>query len=134
MASGMYSATTRSISVTVQPRYMADRSDPSEQRFFWAYTVEIANSGPAAVQILARHWIITDANGKREDVRGIGVVGEQPVIEPGSSFTYTSGCPLPTPSGVMVGTYQAIDDAGETFTVDIPAFSLDVPGQKRVLN
>jgi ApaG protein len=86
------------------------------------------------VQILARHWIITDANGKREDVRGIGVVGEQPVIEPGSSFTYTSGCPLPTPSGVMVGTYQAIDDAGETFTVDIPAFSLDVPNAKRVLN
>jgi ApaG protein len=130
----MYTTTTKNISVTVEPRYMADRSEPSEQRFFWAYTVEIANSGSAAVQILARHWIITDANGKREDVRGIGVVGEQPVIEPGSSFTYTSGCPLPTPSGVMVGTYQAIDDAGETFTVNIPAFSLDVPGQKRILN
>ena len=86
------------------------------------------------MQILARHWIITDQNGRREDVRGIGVVGEQPVIEPGSSFTYTSGCPLPTPSGTMVGTYQAIDSAGQTFTVDIPAFSLDVPGQKRVLN
>ena len=130
----MYSATTNSINVKVEPRYMADRSDPAEKRFFWAYTVEIANSGAASVQILARHWIITDQNGRREDVRGIGVVGEQPVIEPGSSFTYTSGCPLPTPSGTMVGTYQAIDSAGQTFTVDIPAFSLDVPGQKRVLN
>ena len=130
----MYSATTKDINVKVEPRYMADRSDPAEKRFFWAYTVEIANSGAAPVQILARHWIITDQNGRREDVRGVGVVGEQPVIEPGSSFTYTSGCPLPTPSGTMVGTYQAIDSAGETFTVDIPAFSLDVPGQKRVLN
>jgi ApaG protein len=130
----MYSATTKDINVKVEPRYMADRSDPAEKRFFWAYTVEIANSGGASVQILARHWIITDQNGRREDVRGIGVVGEQPVIEPGSSFTYTSGCPLPTPSGTMVGTYQAIDSAGQTFTVDIPAFSLDVPGQKRVLN
>jgi ApaG protein len=130
----MYSATTKDINVKVEPRYMADRSDPAEKRFFWAYTVEIANSGGAPVQILARHWIITDQNGRREDVRGIGVVGEQPVIEPGSSFTYTSGCPLPTPSGTMVGTYQAIDSAGQTFTVEIPAFSLDVPGQKRVLN
>jgi ApaG protein len=130
----MYTATTKDINVKVEPRYMADRSDPSEKRFFWAYTVEIANSGAAPVQILARHWIITDQNGRREDVRGIGVVGEQPVIEPGSSFTYTSGCPLPTPSGTMVGTYQAIDSAGQTFTVNIPAFSLDVPGQKRVLN
>ncbi len=130
----MYSATTKDINVKVEPRYMADRSDPAEKRFFWAYTVEIANSGGASVQILARHWIITDQNGRREDVRGIGVVGEQPVIEPGSSFTYTSGCPLPTPSGTMVGTYQAIDSAGQTFTVEIPAFSLDVPGQKRVLN
>jgi ApaG protein len=130
----MYSATTKDINVKVEPRYMADRSDPAEKRFFWAYTVEIANSGAASVQILARHWVITDQNGRREDVRGIGVVGEQPVIEPGSSFTYTSGCPLPTPSGTMVGTYQAIDSAGQTFTVDIPAFSLDVPGQKRVLN
>jgi len=130
----MYSATTKDINVKVEPRYMADRSDPSEKRFFWAYTVEIANSGGASVQILARHWIITDQNGRREDVRGIGVVGEQPVIEPGSSFTYTSGCPLPTPSGTMVGTYQAIDSAGQTFTVAIPAFSLDLPNARPVLN
>jgi len=130
----MYTAKTKAISVTVEPRYMADRSDPTENRFFWAYTVEIANGSGAPVQILARHWVITDQFGRREDVRGIGVVGEQPVIEPGTSFTYTSGCPLQTPSGVMVGTYQAIGDDGEVFTVDIPAFSLDIPGGKRVLN
>jgi ApaG protein len=130
----MYTATTNDIRVTVEPRYLAERSDPSQLRFFWAYTVEIANSGAAPVQILARHWVITDANGRREDVRGIGVVGEQPVITPGASFTYTSGCPLPTPSGVMVGSYQAISDGGEVFTVAIPAFSLDVPGAKPVLN
>ena len=130
----MYTARTKRITVTVEPRYMADRSEPGEGRFFWAYTIEIANEGAAPVQILARHWIITDQRGKREDVRGIGVVGEQPVIEPGASFTYTSGCPLTTPSGTMVGTYQAIDDGGEVFTVAIPAFSLDIPGGRRVLN
>ena len=130
----MYTATTKKISVTVEPRYLADRSDPDESRFFWSYTVEIANGSAAAVQIIARHWIITDQHGKREDVRGIGVVGEQPVIEPGASFTYTSGCPLQTPSGTMVGTYQAVGADGEIFSVDIPAFSLDIPGRKRVLN
>jgi ApaG protein len=132
--SRMYSATTKSIEVTVEPNYMPDRSDPSERRFFWSYTVEIANNGPSAVQIIGRHWVITDQNGKREDVRGVGIVGEQPVIEPGSSFTYTSGCPLATPSGVMVGTYQAVDNDGSVFAVEIPAFSLDVPGARRVLN
>jgi ApaG protein len=130
----MYSATTKSIRVTVEPQYLEDRSDPNAQRFFWAYTIEIANAGSAPVQILARHWIITDQNGRREDVRGVGVVGEQPVIEPGASFTYTSGCPLQTPSGTMVGTYQAVDGAGDVFTVAIPAFSLDIPGARRVLN
>jgi len=130
----MYTATTKRISVTVEPHYLADRSDPGENRFFWSYTVEIANGSAAPVQILARHWIITDEHGKREDVRDIGVVGEQPVIEPGSSFTYTSGCPLQTPSGTMVGTYQAIGEGGEVFSVDIPAFSLDIPGERRILN
>jgi ApaG protein len=130
----MYTATTKNISVTVEPRYMADRSEPGESRFFWAYTVEIANGSAKPVQILARHWVITDQFGRREDVKGIGVVGEQPIIEPGSSFTYTSGCPLPTPSGTMVGTYQAVDHDGQVFTVEIPAFSLDIPGGKRVLN
>jgi ApaG protein len=130
----MYRATTKGVRVTVEPRYLEDRSDPAERRFFWAYTIEIANSGPAPVQIVSRHWIITDGNGRREHVRGDGVVGEQPVIAPGSSFKYTSGCPLTTPSGTMVGTYQAIGQDGETFTVAIPAFSLDVPGAKPVLH
>lgn len=130
----MYSQTTKNIRVTVEPRYLEDQSNPSEWRFFWAYTIEIANSGRAPVQIVARHWIITDQNGRREDVRGLGVVGEQPVIVPGASFSYTSGCPLATPSGVMVGTYQALDGDGAMFTVAIPAFSLDVPGAKPVVN
>lgn len=130
----MYKAETNGVSVTVEPRFLEDRSEPSEQRFFWAYTVEIANSTGAPVQILARHWIITDQNGKREDVRGLGVVGEQPLIEPGESFTYTSGCPLPTPSGIMVGSYEAIGGDGKVFSVDIPAFSLDIPDAARVIN
>jgi ApaG protein len=130
----MYTAKTKNVRVTVEPRFLEERSDPEERRFFWAYTVEIENSGPAPVQILARHWIITDQNGRREDVRGVGVVGEQPVIGPGASFSYTSGCPLATPSGVMVGTYQAIDGDGELFTVEIPAFSLDLPGARPRLN
>lgn len=130
----MYTATTGSISVSVEPEYLADRSDPAQGRFFWAYTIEITNNGPTPVQIIARHWVITDQTGKREDVRGLGVVGEQPVIEPGAAFTYTSGCPLPTPSGTMVGTYQAIGANGETFSVAIPAFSLDMPGIRRVLH
>jgi ApaG protein len=130
----MYNATTKDIRVTVEPHFLQDRSDPAQNQFFWAYTVEIANSGPAPVQILGRHWIITDANGRREEVRGAGIVGEQPTIEPGASFTYTSGCPLSTPSGTMVGAYQAADAAGKVFSVAIPAFSLDLPGSKRVLN
>jgi ApaG protein len=130
----MYRAETKGISVTVEPRFLEERSDPSEQRFFWSYTVEIANSSTAPVQILARHWIITDQDGRREDVRGLGVVGEQPLIEPGESFTYTSGCPLPTPSGMMVGSYEAIGGDGQVFSVAIPAFSLDIPGARRVLN
>jgi ApaG protein len=130
----MYTKTTNGIRVTVEPRYLEDQSDPGAKRFFWAYTIEIANAGAAPVQILARHWIITDQNGKREDVRGAGVVGEQPVIGPGSSFTYTSGCPLTTPSGMMVGTYEAVDNEGAAFTVAIPPFSLDRPGAKPVLN
>ena len=130
----MYSETTKGIRVTVEPRFLEDQSDPAQARFFWSYRVEIVNSTAASVQILARHWIITDGNGRREDVRGMGVVGEQPVITPGSSFTYTSGCPLSTPSGIMVGTYQAIDEDGAMFTVAIPAFSLDLPGAQPVLN
>lgn len=130
----MYSENTNDIRVTVEPLFLQDRSDPAKNQFFWAYTVEIANSGQGPVQILGRHWVITDANGRREEVRGAGVVGEQPIIEPGGRFRYTSGCPLSTPSGTMVGVYQAVDGAGQVFSVAIPAFSLDLPGSKRVLN
>jgi ApaG protein len=130
----MYSATTCDIRVTVEPRYMEERSDPQAARFFWAYTIEIRNTGSAPVQLLARHWEITDGNGKTEIVRGLGVVGEQPVIEPGGAFTYTSGCPLATASGIMVGTYQMVAADGRPFSVSIPAFPLDVPDARRVLN
>ena len=130
----MYRKTTQGVRVTVQPRFLAEQSSVAEGRYFWAYTVEIANTRAEPVQVLARHWIITDGNGRRQDVRGPGVVGEQPIVTPGESFTYTSGCPLTTPSGIMAGTYQVRDPDGTEFQVAIPAFSLDLPGAKPVLN
>jgi len=130
----MYSATTHGIRVTVQPQYVAERSDPQTARFFWVYTIEIRNTGNAPVQLLARHWEITDGNGRTETVRGPGVVGEQPVIAPGDAITYTSGCPLTTSSGIMVGSYQMVGADGRTFSVSIPAFPLDLPDARRVLN
>ncbi len=130
----MYTAVTHDIQVTVLPEFQPDRSEPDLGRYFWAYTVEIANMGTRTVQLVARHWIITDADGRVEEVKGLGVVGEQPVLNPGESFRYTSGCPLSTPSGVMVGTYRMVDENGGAFEVAIPAFSLDMPQQPRVLN
>ena len=130
----MYTAVTRDIQITVLPQYLADQSDPDEGRYVWAYTIEVANLGRRTVQLVARHWVITDAAGKVETVSGIGVVGEQPVLNPGETFRYTSGCPLSTSSGVMEGHYRMIDDAGAAFDVEIPAFSLDSPQTKRVLN
>lgn len=130
----MYTAITRDIQITVMPQFVAERSEPDEGQFFWTYTIEITNLGRETVQLTARHWIITDGNGSSEEVQGPGVVGEQPVIPPGESFRYTSGCPLTTPSGIMVGTYRMLDQAGQPFDVDIPAFSLDSPFAKRVLN
>lgn len=130
----MYKAVTRNIEVTVLPEFQPDRSDPDEGRFFWAYTVEIANHGDVTVQLKSRHWRITDARGHTEEVRGPGVVGEQPILNPGDSFRYTSGCPLPTSSGIMAGTYRMAAETGEAFDVDIPAFSLDSPHAKRILN
>ena len=130
----MYTAITRDIQITVMPQFVAERSEPEEGQFFWAYTIEITNLGREAVQLTARHWLITDGNGVTEEVKGPGVVGEQPVIQPGESFRYTSGCPLTTPSGIMVGTYQMLDAADQPFEVEIPAFSLDSPFAKRVLN
>jgi ApaG protein len=130
----MYSETTLGIEITVEPEFMADRSDPSEGRWFWAYTIRIQNNGSRTVQLMHRHWRITDANGRLEEVKGPGVVGEQPILSPGQSFSYTSGCPLPTPSGIMVGSYRFIHENGEGFDVAIPAFSLDSPQARRSLN
>lgn len=130
----MYSATTRSILVTVTPSYLEDQSVPAENRYVWAYEVRIENKGDLTVQLRSRYWRITDALGRVQEVRGPGVVGEQPVLEPGAAYEYTSGCPLPTPSGIMEGSYQMVDDLGDRFDVLIPAFSLDSPHQQRSLN
>jgi ApaG protein len=130
----MYRAVTRDIEVTVIPDFMPDRSSPGDAQFFWAYTIEITNRGPTTVTLRTRHWVITDATGKRQDVRGEGVVGKQPVLKPGESFEYTSGVPLTTPSGFMAGSYGMVDDAGKKFDVEVPAFSLDTPSGKRALN
>ena len=130
----MYSAVTRNIKVTVDPTFSPERSDAEEPRFFWIYKVEIVNLGDQTVQLTHRHWRITDADGRLEEVRGPGVVGEQPTLEPGQSFRYASGCPLRTPSGVMVGTYRMRTEDGEVFEVAIPAFSLDSPQGRRALN
>ncbi|MGX1100738.1 Co2+/Mg2+ efflux protein ApaG [Amorphus sp. MBR-141] len=130
----MYEAITRNLRVTVNPHYLEDESEPEEKRFLWAYTVEIANVGSETVQLLNRYWQITDARGHVQEVRGPGVVGEQPVLAPGDAFTYTSGCPLPTPSGIMVGAYEMETSGGERFEVDIPAFSLDMPDAQPTLN
>ena len=130
----MYSALTHDVRVTVRPEFALERSEPALSRYFWTYTVEIANLGPAAVQLTHRHWRITDGRGRLEEVRGPGVIGEQPVIEPGQAYSYTSGCPLTTPSGIMAGVYRMIDENGRGFDVEIPAFSLDSPFSPRTLN
>ena len=130
----MYSCVTRDIEITVLPEFVPERSDVSEGHYFWAYTVEIANQSDTTVQVTARHWKITDANGQIEEVKGTGVVGEQPVLKPGETFRYTSGCPLTTSSGIMAGSYQVVDEAGNIFDVEVPTFSLDSPFTKRVLN
>lgn len=130
----MYSALTRSIKVTVTPRFVAERSSPDNGHFFWAYTVEISNLGDATVQLKTRHWRITDAQGRKQEVRGAGVVGEEPVLKPGESYEYTSGVPLPTASGFMAGTYGMMTDGGDRFEIEIPAFSLDSPNAARTLN
>jgi ApaG protein len=130
----MYRAVTRNIEVKVTPRFIADRSSPDNNYFFWAYTVAITNHGREEVQLKTRHWRITDAHGRLQEVRGAGVIGEEPVLKAGESFEYTSGVPLQTPSGFMVGTYGMVSAAGERFDIDIPAFSLDSVSEKRTLN
>lgn len=122
-----YAKTTRQVTVRVAPSYLADQSDPEGGRWVWAYHIRIENEGASPVQLLSRHWIISDGLGRVEEVKGPGVIGEQPVIEPGRSYDYVSGCPLTTPSGLMHGTYQMTDADGTRFDVEIPAFSLDSP-------
>ena len=130
----MYSETTRSIKVTVRPFYLDQHSSPADGHYVWAYHVRIENVGLETVQLRRRHWRITDGFGRLQEVRGPGVVGEQPMLGPGESFEYTSSCPLATPSGFMVGDYEMETRGGESFEVAIPAFSLDSPHQAIRLN
>ena len=130
----MYRAVTRNIEVTVTPRFLAERSSPDYGYFFWAYSIAITNTGPETVQLRTRHWRITDALGRLQEVKGAGVVGEEPVLKPGQSFEYTSGVPLPTPSGFMTGTYGMQTETGGGFDVEIPTFSLDCSYGEQTIN
>jgi ApaG protein len=130
----MYRAVTRKIEVTVTPRFLTERSSPSNGYYFWAYTIDITNLGAETVQLKTRHWRITDALGRQQEVKGPGVVGEEPTLKPGESFEYTSGVPLPTPSGFMAGSYGMVTAAGEPFDIEIPAFSLDSSHAERTIN
>ncbi len=130
----MYERITRGIRITVRPQFLDSQSRPAESHFVWAYTITMENHGKETVQLLTRYWKITDSLGRVQEVRGAGVVGEQPTLKPGESFQYTSGCPLPTPSGFMMGWYQMKSAEGQLFNVDIPAFSLDSPHEKHSIN
>jgi ApaG protein len=130
----MYRAVTRQIEVTVEPNFLPERSSVEKSQYAWSYTIVITNAGEETVQLRTRHWIITDAAGRKQEVRGEGVVGEQPVLAPGERFEYTSFVPLPTTSGFMTGRYQMVAENGDHFEIDVPTFSLDSPDGKRVLN
>lgn len=129
-----YEAVTAGVRVRVLPAYEEEQSEPDEGYFFWTYTVEILNERDTPVQLRSRVWHITDAHGHVEEVRGPGVVGQTPTIEAGQSFSYTSGCPLSTVSGIMVGSYQMVDAEGALFDVEVPAFSLDSPFVSKSVN
>lgn len=134
VSQGLYELTTRSIRVAVEPYYLEEQSTPEENHYVWAYHVTIENNGHVAVQVLGRYWRVTDASGGVQEVSGDGVVGETPVLDPGDTYEYTSGTPLGTPSGIMVGRYRIKAETGEEFEIDIPAFSLDSPHQKGLIN
>jgi len=129
-----YESVTSDIRIRVEPEYADDQSEPDEGHYVWRYTVHISNEGESSVRLQSRVWQITDALGRTQEVRGAGVIGQTPVIEPGQSFSYASGCPLNTPSGIMVGSYAMEDADGKMFEVEIPAFSLDSPYTVRTVN
>ena len=130
----MYTKTTKSINITVNPYYLEEHSEPDENHYVWAYQVTINNLGEETVQLKNRYWKITDSNGSKQEVKGEGVVGEQPVLNPGEKFEYTSGTPLSTPSGFMGGHYEMETNKGKKFEAIIPQFSLDSPFTKNNLN
>ena len=129
-----YSATTHEIEVIAEPMFRPDQSSLEERRWVWAYRITIINRSERTVQLQSRYWKIVDGNGKIEEVRGPGVVGEQPILGPDDSYQYTSGCPLATTSGTMEGYYDMLDDEGRAIRIAIPAFSLDMPGSQRIVN
>lgn len=134
MTEPMYEQETAGVVVRVEPRFVPEQSEPDDGRYIWSYAIEIENRSPASVQLLSRFWRITDENGLTQEVRGPGVVGQQPVILPGNTFRYTSMCPLAAPSGVMLGTYSMVDAKGEPFDIAVPAFALESPHQQRMVN
>lgn len=134
MSSFPYETETDGVRVRVRPQFIEDQSSPENDRYLWAYTIEIANRGERTLQLVTRHWRITDRDGRVQEVNGDGVVGQQPVLQPGTAFEYTSGCPLTTPSGMMQGAYRLIDENGETLDARIPLFALDSPYDRRAAN
>ena len=129
----LFEEVTHSIRVAVYTYYLQEQSDPEENRYVWAYQVSISNEGHETVQLLNRYWRITDSTGEVQEVRGEGVVGERPVLRPGDVYRYTSGTPLKSSSGFMVGSYEMINEAGVGFDIAVPSFSLDIP-ENRVVN
>lgn len=130
----MFEQRTKDVVVRVEPDYLEDQSSPDESRFIWAYTVEIENQGETDLRVVDRFWQIADSRGQVQEVRGRGVVGEQPVVRPGETFRYTSGAPLSAPSGMMLGNYGMQTPEGDRFTVDIPPFLLDSPYEPGTLH
>ena len=126
-----HAATTRGVTIRVSVSFLPEQSEPAKGRWFWAYHIRIENEGAQAVQLLTRHWTIVDGRGGKHEVQGEGVVGEQPVVEPGGSFDYVSGCPLHTPTGAMEGSYRMVSEDGSSFDVAIPRFSLIAPAVAR---
>ena len=130
----MYSKTTKKINITVKPYYLEDQSEPEDQHYVWAYKVTINNQSKETVQLKNRYWKITDSVGNIREVKGAGVIGEQPVLRPGEKYEYTSGAPLNTPSGFMGGYYEMTHNNGNQFEVEIPLFSLDSPHDSKQIN